>query len=314
MLSKTPYELYESRKPNVSYLRNFGHKCFVLKNGKHLIGKMDAKSDEAIFMGYALNSKAYRVFNKTSLIVENSIHIVFDETNAAPRKVDCDDDVDIEDSKVEESNGKEIKESKDELPLKNLQRKKYQHEDLPKTWKVVRDHPLDQVIGDLIKGVRTRGALRKTCEYATYISQMEPKNFNEAELEESWVNAMQEELNQFERNNVWTLVPRPTNYPIIGTKWVFRNKMDELENMVRNKATLVAQGYNQEECNDFDETFAPVARIETIRLLLVFACHMDFKLFQMDVKSAFLNGFIQEQVYVEQPLGFEDFKKPNHVN
>ena len=89
--------------------------------------------------------------------------------------------------------------------------------------------------------------------------------------------------------------------------------MDELGNMVRNKARLVAQGYNQEEGIDFDETFAFVVRIEAIRLLLAFACHMNFKLFQLDVKSAFLNGFIQEEVYVEQPPGFEDHEKPNHV-
>ena len=89
--------------------------------------------------------------------------------------------------------------------------------------------------------------------------------------------------------------------------------MDELGNVVRNKARLVAQGYNQEEGIDFDETFAPVARIKAIRLLLAFACHMNFKLFQMDVKSAFLNGFIQEEVYVEQSPGFEDHEKPNHV-
>ena len=89
--------------------------------------------------------------------------------------------------------------------------------------------------------------------------------------------------------------------------------MDKLGNVVRNKAWLVTQGYNQEECIDFDETFALVARIEAIRLLLAFACHMNFKLFQMDVKSAFLNGFIQEEVYVKQPPGFEDFEKPNHI-
>ena len=124
---------------------------------------------------------------------------------------------------------------------------------------------------------------------------------------------MQEELSQFKRNKVWTLVPRPTNYPIIGTKWVFRNKMNELGNVVKNKARLVAQGYNQDEGIDFDETFAPVARLEAIKLLLAFACHMNFKLFQMDVKSAFLNGFIQEKVYVEQPPDFEDFEKINHV-
>ena len=126
----------------------------------------------------------------------------------------------------------------------------------------------------------------------TYISQLEPKNFKEAENEESQILAMQEELGQFERNKVQTLVPRPTNYSIIGTKWVFCNKMNELGNVIRNKDQLVAQGYNQEEGIDFDETFAPLARLEAIRLLLAFACHMNFKLFQMDAKSAFLNSFI----------------------
>ena len=98
---------------------------------------------------------------------------------------------------------------------------------------------------------------------------------------------MQEELGQFERNKAWTLIPRPINYPIIETKWVFRNKMDELGNVVRNKARLVAQGYKQEKGIDFNETFALVARIEAIRLLRAFACHMDFKLFQMDVECFF---------------------------
>ena len=98
---------------------------------------------------------------------------------------------------------------------------------------------------------------------------------------------MQKELGQFKRNKVWTLVLRPTNHPIIGTKWVYRNKMDELGNVVRNKARLVAQRYNQEEGIDFNETFAPVTRIEAIRLLLAFACHVNFKLFRMDVKNAF---------------------------
>ena len=124
---------------------------------------------------------------------------------------------------------------------------------------------------------------------------------------------MQEELGQFKRNKVWTLLPRLSNYPVIGTKWVFRNKMDELGNVVRNKTRLVAQGYNQEEGIYFDETSAPLARIKAIHLLLAFACHMNFKLFQIDVKSAFLNGFIQEEVYVEQPPDFKDHEKPNHV-
>ena len=104
--------------------------------------------------------------------------------------------------------------------------------------------------------------------------------------------AMQEELDQFTRNRVWSLVPRPSNHPIVGTKWLFRNKVDEQGNVVRNKARLIAQGYNQEEGIDYDETFAPVARIEAIRLLLAFACFMNFRLYQTDVKSAFLNGII----------------------
>ena len=113
---------------------------------------MDAKSDEAIFMGYALNSKAYKVFNKTSLIVEESIHVIFDETNVAQRKgVIANDDADIEDQAVEESKKKKQEDSKEDPPLKDLQRKEDQHDDLPKTWKYVRDHPIDQVIGDPIQ-------------------------------------------------------------------------------------------------------------------------------------------------------------------
>ncbi|GJT06392.1 retrovirus-related pol polyprotein from transposon TNT 1-94 [Tanacetum coccineum] len=142
---------------------------------------------------------------------------------------------------------------------------------------------------------------------------IEPKNVNEALGDESWIVAMQEELNQFIANDVWELVPQPKNMTVIGTKWVFRNKLDENGIVSRNKARLVAQGYNQQEGIDYDETYAPVARLESIRILLSYAYALDFKLFQMDVKSAFLNGFINEEVYVAQPPGFIDFEKPNHV-
>ena len=124
--------------------------------------------------------------------------------------------------------------------------------------------------------------------------------------------AMQEELNNFKRNQVWTLVERP-NTNVIGTKWVFCNKQDENGVVTRNKAMLVAQGFTQVEGLDFEETYAPVARLEAIRMLLAYVAHHNFKLYQMDVKSAFLNGPIQELVYVEQPPGFEDRKFPNHV-
>jgi hypothetical protein len=100
---------------------------------------------------------------------------------------------------------------------------------------------------------------------------------------------------------------------VISTKWVFRNKQDENRVVTRNKERLVAQGFTQIEGLDFEETYAPVARLEAIRMLLAYAAHHYFKLYQMDVKSAFLSGPIQELVYIEQPPGFEDPKFPNHV-
>ncbi|GJW24488.1 retrovirus-related pol polyprotein from transposon TNT 1-94 [Tanacetum coccineum] len=141
----------------------------------------------------------------------------------------------------------------------------------------------------------------ETLEIEEIVNIKEPRNHplennvNEALTNDSWIVAMQEELNQFIANDVWELVPQPRNMTIIGTKWVFRNKLDENSIVSRNKARLVAQGYNQQEGIDYDETYAPVARLESIRILLAYACALDFKLFQMDVKSAFLNGFINEE-------------------
>jgi hypothetical protein len=100
---------------------------------------------------------------------------------------------------------------------------------------------------------------------------------------------------------------------IVGTKWVFHNKQDEYGVVTRNKVRLVAKGYSQVEGLDFNETFAPVARLESIRILLAYATHYDFKIYQMDVKSAFLNGPIKAEVYVEQPPDFEDEEYPNHI-
>ena len=109
---------------------------------------------------------------------------------------------------------------------------------------------------------------------------------------------MHDELLQFQRNDVWTLVPRPEGEHIIDTKWIFRNKIDEEGNVIRNKAHLVAQGYSQMEGVNYDETFTLVAHMESIRILLALTCHLKFKFYQMDVKIAFLNGFLKEDVYV----------------
>jgi hypothetical protein len=150
-------------------------------------------------------------------------------------------------------------------------------------------------------------------EHHSFVSCLEPKNVEEALQDPNWVNAMHEELNNFTHNQVWILEEHPKGARVIRTKWVFHNKQDDQGIVVRNKARLVAKGFSQVEGLDFGVTFAPIARLEAIRILLAYASHHEMKLYQMDVKSEFLNGFINELVYVDQPPGFEDPRYPNHV-
>ncbi|KAJ9542306.1 hypothetical protein OSB04_028812 [Centaurea solstitialis] len=176
----------------------------------------------------------------------------------------------------------------------------------PPALRWTKDHPIDQVLGNPSFGIKTRRQSGNVCLYVNFISENEPKEIDDALRDPAWVSAMQEELAEFIRNNVWLLVPRPRKRTIIGSKWIFRNKLDEIGTIIRNKARL-------EEGIDYDETFAPVARLEAIRLFLAFAAHMNFKVYQMDIKNAFLNGKLNEEVYVAQPLGFVDPKFPDHV-
>jgi len=176
----------------------------------------------------------------------------------------------------------------------------------PRKWSWVKlNPPPQQLLGTVDEGSRLRNrVIQPTSEvanqvsYSCYLAQTEPMKIDEALQDEGWVSAMHEELHQFTRNDVWTLVPRPAEQNIIGTKWIFQNKTDEHGTVVQNNARLVAQGYTQIEEVDFDETFAPVARLESIKTLLSIGRHLGFKLYQMDVKSAFLNGVLQEEVYV----------------
>ena len=124
---------------------------------------------------------------------------------------------------------------------------------------------------------------------------------------------MHEELNQFVRNDVWELAPRPEGVHVIENKWILKNKTNEDREIIRNKSRLVAQGYTQVEGVDFDRSFTSMARLESIHILMSIACTMNFKLYQMDVKCAFLNGYLNEEVFVEQPKGFEDHHFPDHV-
>ena len=400
---KTAYELIHDRKPNIGFLHVFGCVCYILIN-KDNLGKFEPRSDEGIFLGYSSVSKAFRVYNRRTNIVEESIHVKFDEVSTAhPKTTPYDSGVlELQDqmtvpydsgtlgpqdkgtshpsgvlgpsgesalqqsraielicegcseegqsvnhhvesfpsSPPELGNGDglpvEVPEARIESPEVSIEEPVVNESELPipqstqqhgnqgqdqgtsssslqPATRWTKDHPIDQIIGDSRTGVKTRSATQNECLYVNFLSMMEPKKIGEAIDDPSWVSAMQEELAQFERNKVWQLVPHPKGKTVIGTKWVFRNKLDEQGIIIRNKARLVAQGYRQEEGIDYDETFAPVARLESIRIFLAYAAYKDFKVYQMDVKSAFLNGKLQEEVYVKQPPGFEDSKHPNHV-
>ena len=165
---------------------------------------------------------------------------------------------------------------------------------------VRRHHVPDQIIGDKSDGTMTRSKLKDTCLFADF----EPRNVKDALENESWVKAMNEEIEHIENKKTWSLVPRPKDKNVIGTKWVFRNKLNEDGEVSRNKARLVCKGYSQEEGIDYGEKISPIARLEGVRTLLAYATQRGFKVYQMDVKSAFLNEILDEEAYIEQPKGF----------
>ncbi|GJZ67542.1 retrovirus-related pol polyprotein from transposon TNT 1-94 [Tanacetum coccineum] len=165
-----------------------------------------------------------------------------------------------------------------------------------------KDHPIENVIGDPSRPVSTRQQLQDEalfCYFDAFLSSVEPKSYKDALTESSWIEAIQEELNEFERLEVWELVPCPDQVMIITLKWIYKVKLDELGGVLKNKACLVARGYRQEEGIDFEESFAPVARLEAIRIFIAFAAHMNMVVYQIDVKTAFLNGILREEKFIK---------------
>ncbi|GJV50933.1 retrovirus-related pol polyprotein from transposon TNT 1-94 [Tanacetum coccineum] len=179
-----------------------------------------------------------------------------------------------------------------------------------------KDHPLDNIIVELERHVSIRLQLHKQalfCYCDAFLSSVEPKTYKDALTQACWIEAMQEELNEFKRLKVWELIPSPDKVMVITLKWIYKVKLDELGGILKNKARLVARGYHQEEGIDFEESFALVARLDAIRVFLAFAAHMNMIVYQMDVKTAFLNDILREEVYVSQSDGFVDKDNLNHV-
>ncbi|GJV69777.1 putative ribonuclease H-like domain-containing protein [Tanacetum coccineum] len=241
------------------------------------LASFDGKSDEGFLVGYSLNSKAYRLMFDIDYLTDsmNYIHVSL-ENQAKPHAGTSVVTTYVGISKVTNSAG---------TPNTNVSEEEDEAEELI-------------IIPTAVQHMAAKE---------------EPKKISEALQDDSWVEAMQEELLQFRLQQVWILVDLPHGAKVIGTKWVYRNKRDERGVVVRNKARLVAQGHRQEEGIDYDEVFAHVARIEAIRLFLAFASFMGFIVYQMDVKSAFLYGTIDEEVYVSQPPSFVDLDHPKKV-
>ncbi|KAJ9567763.1 hypothetical protein OSB04_003729 [Centaurea solstitialis] len=384
---KTPYELFEKKKPFIGFLKPFGCPCTILDTKTHL-GKFESKSDDGFLVGYSSQSKALRVFNSSTRIIEESDNVKRNEntpnipgsgpnwlfdidslTNSLnmsytvntgsgtdqiqetsppfvvfPMPLDESNDncttaeLTSEEPKEPETAEKnddqpivESSETTDEIPVLE-EGPQWDQEpevndsnlgvDLPEEplhlTRTQKNHPPTLVIGDIQSPMITRKQSKSLPNphlsmISVFLSQTEPKKAHDAMKDPSWIEAMQEELLQFVLQHVWDLVDLPKGHRVIGTKWIFRNKTDERGIVIKNKARLVAQGYTQEEGIDYDDVFAPVARIEAIRLFLAFASYKGFKVYQMDVKSAFLYGTIDEEVYVSQPPGFEDPKYPDKV-
>ena len=366
-------------KPNISYYRVFGCKCFYTIKGVRL-SKFESKALEGIFVGYGAKSHTYRVYDKASGIVVESCSVEFDENDGSqvaqfhvcdvdneepqeairrmgvgfhrpieihhepPQASPSSTHVETPSSQVEvapsmEANDAPTQEQvqgppqvdqdqpspsfvEDELqddqgqpsgqdgdsndqddqakiPRINEDIETRRIARVKKDWRRKSLH-LENIIVNVKNKVTTRKQLANFNEHQAHISMVEPKKVFEALEDPDWLEAMHEELNNFKRNKVWNLVEKPKDcLNVIGTKWIFKNKQDEHGMVVRNEARLVAQGDSQVEGIDFGETYAPVARLESIHILLAYASHHNFKLQQMDVKSAFLNGPLKELVYVK---------------
>nr|GEX40481.1 hypothetical protein [Tanacetum cinerariifolium] len=362
---KTPYELRHNKLPDLSFLHVFGALCYPTNDSDNL-EKLQPKADIGIFIGYAPTKKAFRIYNRRTRRIVETIHVDFDELTAmaseqissgpalnemtlttiiqaesigSPSLTIVDQDApspsktqtapetqstvipqyleeDIHDIKVAHI-GNDLLFGVSILNVTSAQFSstvsphtivQSDHQIPQHNRKWTKDHPLDNIIGQLSRPVSTLLQLHEQalfCYYDAFLTLVEPKTYKDALTQSCWIEATQVELNEFERLEVWELVPRPDKVMVITLKWIYKVKLNELRGILKNKARLVARGYLQEEGIDFEESFASVARLEGIRIFLAYAAHKNMVVYQMDVKTAFLNGNLREEVYVSQPDGYK---------
>nr|GEW38384.1 hypothetical protein [Tanacetum cinerariifolium] len=308
---KTPYELLHSKLPDLSFFHVFGALCYPTNDSGNL-GKLQPESDIGIFIGYAPTKKAFRIYNRRTRRIVETIHVDFDELTAMASEQRSSGPTlnDMTPRTIRSPSSTTVAQDAPS-PSKSHTTTEIQSSVIPQD---ARDENLDMEVAhmgnDPLLGVSIPEV---TSAQSSSTASPQSITYKEALTQSCWIEAMQEELNEFERLEVWELVPRPDQVMVITLKWIYKVKLDELGGILKNKASLVSRGYCQEDGIDFEESFAPVAKLEAIRIFLAYAAHKNMVVYNMDVKTTFLNGNLMEEVYVSQPDGFVDPDNPNHV-
>nr|GEY43501.1 retrovirus-related Pol polyprotein from transposon TNT 1-94 [Tanacetum cinerariifolium] len=299
------------------------------RNDHEDIRKLGAKGDIGFFIGYSTNSCAYRVYNRRTKKIMETMNVTFNELSAvafeqsslkARLQSMASGQITMYDDYISGKPSTTPRTAPAALAPQVLQtptasttiadtaptstNSSPQATDISNTLQDVEEFKPEQ------QHLRINGEM---CIYALTVSTIEPRNIKEDMTDPAWIDSMQEELFQFKRLDVWELFALPDKIKPLNLKWLFKNKYDEENTVIRNKTHLVVRGYREEEGIDFKESFAPVARIEAIRIFLAYDAHKLFTIFQMDVKTVFLHGSLKEDVYVCQPEGFINTDHPSHV-
>nr|GEW34013.1 hypothetical protein [Tanacetum cinerariifolium] len=280
--ARTMLHIINDRKPSVKFFHIFGSLCYIIKDGKNLdkMKEKDHVSSDPVPKCQSTTLEHDRL-SPGPQCQENVAHVA--------RIVTTSNELDLLFSLMFD----ELLNGSSQVVSKSFAKT---IADVPNKY-----HPLEQVIGNASQSVRTRRQQEsdgEMCMFAFTVSRTEPKNIKEAMADSAWIESMQEELHQFDRLDVWELVDRPLCKNVINMKWLWKNRRDEENTVIRNKTRLVAKGYAQKEGVDFEESFAPVARLEAVWLFIAYAAHKSFTVYQMDVKIAFLYGPLKEEVYV----------------
>ncbi|GJT44129.1 retrovirus-related pol polyprotein from transposon TNT 1-94 [Tanacetum coccineum] len=302
---KTPYHIINARKPSVKFFHIFGSLCYIVRDGENL-----DKMKEKVFRVHAAiipdqTSQHNTTHTSTTTDVADppplNIHsthqtptqvptvtapenIIQAETNTENAQFDDDEFINIFSTPVQEQ-GETSSRHVDSSNMHTF----YQHHPSAQRW--TKDHPLEQVIGNPSQSVRTRRQLEtdgEMCMFALTVSRTEPKNIKEAMADSAWIESMQEELHQFDRLDVWELIDRPLLQNVINLKWLWKNKRDEENTVIRNKSRLVAKGICIKGRTRFEESFAPVARLEAVRLFVAYVAHKSFQYTRWTSRHHFL--------------------------